>query len=147
MEQRQLAPAGDEEIGPTITIIVGDGAAVRVEINAVEADLLGHVLEFEVAEVLVELARVADDLPLVRPDVGAAARDEDIEQAVAVEVDQGNAAAERFENSQVTDRLAVSLPDHDVFAVAIGDIDAGRGGDILEEGRAFNDGSSAASPR
>src|SRR5207248_5612955 len=46
-------------------------------------------------EVAVELAGVADDPLLVRPLVAAAAGDVDVEQAVAVEVDQGRSEERR----------------------------------------------------
>ena len=56
--------------------------------------------------------------------VSAAARHENIEQSVAVVVDQGHAAAQRFEDGQVAG----------LFAVAVGEVDA-RIFDLLEKGR------------
>src|SRR5207237_7888883 len=73
------------------------------------------VLEFEVAEVLVELAGPADDGALVVAGVGAAAGQEDVEQAVAVVVDQTGAAAERLEDRQVAE-----LPALRFFSFALG---------------------------
>src|SRR5439155_3502810 len=85
----------------------------------------GDILEGAVAAVAIELARMTQDLAaavsrcrrrrVLRPDLelgprrkllivlveGAAANHEQIEQAVAVEVDQSDAAAELFEDGAV----------------------------------------------
>ena len=62
VEQGDAAVAGDEQVGPAVAVVVGDGAAVGVEVDLVEADLRGHVAEFPVAEVLVQPAGMALDL-------------------------------------------------------------------------------------
>ena len=59
-----------------------------LEVDLVEPDLRGHVLELEAAEVAVQLARVAEDLLAV---VAAAAGQEQVEQPVAVVVEERDA--------------------------------------------------------
>jgi hypothetical protein len=73
----------------------------------------------------VQLAGVALDVLLVRPAEVATAGDEDVEQAVAVVVDQGAAAADRFQ-----DGVLVGL-----LPVAVGEADAGIGGHVAVEGQ------------
>ena len=91
-EQGDPAVAGDEQVGPAVAVVVGDGGAVRVEprlaADRVQPGLRRHVLELPAAEVPVEPAGVARDLLLVRPVETAAAGEEDVQQAVAVVVDQ-----------------------------------------------------------
>ena len=60
---------------------------MRVEQTLIEASLFGYVAELAVAEILVQAAGVALELMLVGTVVVAAARDKDVEQAVAVVVD------------------------------------------------------------
>src|SRR5262249_27050855 len=74
---------------------------------------------------------VALDLLLVRAVEVAAARDEDVEQPVAVVVDQGDAAAERLQDGQVG---------AGVLAVAVGDVDARGGVHFREQVRALQVG-------
>ncbi len=94
-------------------------------VQSVQAGRLGAILKAKSAQVLVELARVPPDLLLVRAVVVPAARTEQVEQAVAVVVDEGHAAAERFENGQVR-RL-------DILAVMVGELDARAGGPFLKQ--------------
>src|SRR5262249_25254178 len=96
-EQGDLAPAGDQQVRPAVAIDVGHRAAVAVEPGfaageLVEADLPGDVLELALAQVAIQLAGVAHDLFLVLA-CNPAAGDEDVEQPVAVVVDQGNPSA------------------------------------------------------
>src|SRR5262249_33895592 len=89
LEQGKPAPAGDEQIGPAVTVEVGDSGAVRVEPGEVfEAYLSGHVLKLEAAQVLEELAGVAPDLLAVEV---AAAGEENVEQTIAIVVEQSDA--------------------------------------------------------
>ena len=62
-----------------------------------------------------QLAWEADDLLLVGTVVLAPAREDDVEQPIAIEVDQSNTAAERFENGVMIG---------DFFAVAVAEGDA-----------------------
>src|SRR5262249_12094334 len=92
-EQGDAAPAGDEQVGPAVGAVGGDGGGVAVDPRppagqAAQADLLGDVLELPVAQVLVELAGVPTNLLVVRPSEVAAADHEDVQEAVAVVVDQ-----------------------------------------------------------
>jgi len=111
-------PARDKQIGPTVVVDVRHRRAVGVEPLAAQPGLLGHVLELEIAQVLVELAGwpLISSCPCV---VVAAAAEKDVEQAVAVEVDQRSAAAQRFENG-IVDDLAVFV----LVAVFVGVVDA-----------------------
>src|SRR5207253_430461 len=95
------APTGDEQIRPAIAVVVADGAAVAVKDRLVEADLPGDVAEFAVAKVLVEPVAPALDLHLFGTVVVAAAGHDDIEEAVAIIIDEADAAAERFEDGVV----------------------------------------------
>src|SRR5262249_18714690 len=107
VEEGDAAPTGDEQVRPTIAVVVADGRAVRVEEDAVEADVLGDVLELEASQVLVELAGVPLDFLLVWTVVETAAGEENVKQAIAIEVDDGGAAAQRFEDGQMAADLAV----------------------------------------
>ena len=130
-EQCEPTPTGHEQIGIAVVVVIGHSDTVRVEIDLVEADFLGDILELEVAQVLVQLARPAHDGPRIGAGIGAAAGKEDIEQAVAVVVDQTGTAAERFEDGQVTQRFALIIEDR--LAVLVEQVLAieGAGRDIL----------------
>jgi hypothetical protein len=95
---------------------------VRVKRRHIRHDLRGHVLEFPVAQVPVQLARVAEDLLSLEI---AAARDEHVQEAVAVVIDQGDPAAERFQ-----DRVFVGF-----LAIAVAEADSRLLGDVPEDMR------------
>src|SRR5262249_639744 len=83
-EKGAAAPTRDEQVRPTVAVIIGDRRGVAVEPGlsagqALQADLGGDVLELPVAEVLVELARMALDLLLVGAVEIAAAGQEQVE--------------------------------------------------------------------
>src|SRR5262249_18576574 len=62
MEQGNAAPAGYEQIGPAIAVKIADGTAMRVEPRPVELEhLIGDLPELPVAQVLVQLAGMAED--------------------------------------------------------------------------------------
>src|SRR5207237_563860 len=90
-----------------------------------EPGLGGDVFKLEAAEVAVEFARMTLDLFLVGAVEVAAADDEQVEQAVAVEIEGGQPAAQRFEQRVVSGLLTIT----------IGEVDAGIRGDVAEEGR------------
>ena len=138
VEQGDAAPAGDEQVGPAVAVVVGHGRPVRVEPRVVrQADLLGHVPELEMALVVIELARPADDGLVVGAGVAAAAGHEQVEPAIPVVVDQGDAAAERFEDGHVARRFTGVVH----FAVTVGDVDAGLfRRHFAEKGRPFRSG-------
>ena len=84
VKQRWPAPAGHQQIGPGVVVVVGDRNAVRVEpalaaVQMVQADGGRDVLETPAAEVAVQLARVALDVGLARAIEIAAAGEEQIE--------------------------------------------------------------------
>src|SRR5262249_37480928 len=107
LEQGKPAPAGDEQIGPAVTVEVGDSGAVRVEPGEVfEAYLSGHVLKLEAAQVLEELAGVAPDLLAVEV---AAAGEENVEQTIAIVVEQSAAAAQGLQDGVMLGFLAVAV--------------------------------------
>src|SRR5262249_5869917 len=76
------APAGNQEVRPTIAVIISDGTTVRIEHRLIEPGLLRHVPESPAAQVLIEPVAI----PLYFLPVGtveiASAGDEDVEQAV-----------------------------------------------------------------
>src|SRR5262249_54102042 len=109
VEKCQSLPPRDQQIRPAVAVVVGDGDAVRVEIDAVEAGLLGHILELPAAQVLVEFARMAADHLALRPGELAAASEKEIGQAVAIVVDDAHAAAERFERREMSGLFAVAV--------------------------------------
>src|SRR5207253_1226829 len=103
------APTRNQQIGPTIAVVIADRAAVCVEESrraGIQADLLGHVAKLAFAQVFVQPAAVAFDVVFLGPVVVAAARDEDIEEPIAVIVDQADAAPQRFDNGIVLGLLA-----------------------------------------
>jgi hypothetical protein len=125
VEEGQPAVAGDEQVGPAVAVVVGDGNPVAVEVDAVEAGLRGHVAELPAAQVAVQLAGVALNLLLVRAVEIAAAGEEDVEQAVAVVVDQRHPAAQRLQDGVVVGLLAV----------AVGEVHARAGRHVAEQVR------------
>src|SRR5947199_314428 len=80
--------------------------------------------ELAVAEILVKLAGQAADFLFAFAGERAAADEEDVDETIAVEIEEGNAAAERFEQSVVVR----------VLAGAGGEFDAGFRGDVVEVG-------------
>ncbi len=120
VEQPQAAPAGQQQVWPAVAVEVADGRPVTVEPVAVDVEPLADILERAVAEIAIELAGPAVDRLALEE---TAARKEDVEPLVAIEVEQGDATAERFEDGQVA-RFGT---------VAIAEIDAGGCGDIPEE--------------
>src|SRR5262249_60233534 len=90
----------------------------------VQADLRGDIAKLPAAQVPVQFARAAADLLPVRSLQGAAAGEEDVEQAVLVVVEQGHTAAQRLE-----DRELVGL-----LAVAVGEVHSRGCGHVLEKG-------------
>src|SRR5206468_3683754 len=101
MIENHAAPAGDEQIWPAVVVVIGDGAAVRVKEGLVESDFGGNVLELPVAEVFVKFGGMAANVLFFVAGEIAAAGDEDVNKAVAVEIEEGDAAAERFEDGVV----------------------------------------------
>src|SRR5262249_51458382 len=87
-----------------------------------EADTFRDVFEFAVAEVAVELARVPLELAFVGAIEIAAAGDENVEPAIAVVVDERDAATDRFEDRELLG----------VLAVVEGEVQARRLGDVAE---------------
>jgi hypothetical protein len=60
-EQRHPPIAGDQQIRPTVPVIVTHRDAMAVEKWLIEPGLVGHIAEFELAQVFVEPARMAFD--------------------------------------------------------------------------------------
>ena len=119
VEQRHAPPPGNEEVGPAVPVVVGDGHRVREEPRLPASEFLqpdsgGHVPELAIPEIPVELARSADDVPLVLPGEATPPRKEHIVQAVPVEVDQPRPAPERFQDTQMIGLvLAVTVHEGD----------------------------------
>src|SRR5579884_753060 len=113
MEKGQMMPAGDQQVGPTVVVIVCYRRTVREKVDLIQAHLGRDILEAKIAEVAIEAAGIALDLVFVRPFVMAAAGNEQIEQAVAVEVDHGQAAAQRFQNGVMVGLLAIAISEVD----------------------------------
>ena len=113
MVQGEPAPAGDQQIGPAVAVVVTDRCPVGVEDRLAESGLLGDILELPVPQVLIEAAGIAFNHLLVRPIVVAAAGYEDVEQAIAVVVQQRHAAAERFEDGEVSCLLTIAVGESD----------------------------------
>ena len=106
-----LAPVGDEEIVEAVVVVVADGDRRRPA-GARQAGLRGHVGERAVAIVLVQAVGRAGG----RAFEARAAEDEDIQPAVVVVVEEGDAAADGFEDvglgvgAAVDDRLRSGPP-------------------------------------
>ena len=88
LAQEQAVGAGHVEVGPAIAVEVRDGDAVAEQVRG-QADLGGDVLELEVALVAKEAG--AEDLPAAAHD--RVLQHEEIEQAVAVEVEDADVPA------------------------------------------------------
>ncbi len=102
--QDEPAVAGDEKIGPAVAVVVGRGATVRVKDRPIDSRLARHVLKAEGAEVLVQLVRMSANFLSFKE---TAAGDEEVEQAVAVVVEERDAAAERLQDGIEARFLAV----------------------------------------
>src|SRR6185312_1729586 len=71
VEQYQAVVAAHEDVGPAVAVVVeGRGPVAVGEVDLVEAESCGRVLELEAADVAVKFARMADDFFAV---VGSAA--------------------------------------------------------------------------
>ena len=130
VEEGQATPPTDEQIGPAVAVVIGHGGAVGVEPRLATGErgqphLLRDVFELEAALVAVKFGRGAEDFLVVLAAEYSAAGEEEIEQAIAVEVDNGETSAERFE-----DREGRGGAD---FAVLVFEVDAGLRGNILED--------------
>ena len=99
-----------------------------------EPDGLGDVFELPVAEVAVEASGKAQNGLAV---VAATAGKEDVDAAVVVEVEEGDAPAERFDDRKVPG----------FFSVAIREVDADPLGDIFEQWGAERLGNGFLSSR
>ena len=119
MEQRHAPPAGHQQIGPTVTVVVGHSRAVGVKARLIETDLVGDVVKMPISKVLVQPAGMAADL---LPFEITSARHEDVEQAVAIVIEKRNAAAERLQ-----DRVVIGL-----FAIAIREMNPRLLGHVVE---------------
>jgi hypothetical protein len=89
---------GDDEVREPVAVEVRDRGAVRVPPVEFQPGARGDVFELQPAEVAVQAARVPARFAL-RPEEPAA-RDEHVEPAVGIEVEQRDAGAERFENGE-----------------------------------------------
>ena len=94
-EQRIRSPVGDVEIEAAVAVEVA-GAGAAAPRRQVDPRCLRHVLELPSAEVAVE--RIAMRDALARRAELCAGDQVDVEQSVAVVVEQGDAAARRFED-------------------------------------------------
>ena len=122
VQQGQAAPAGQQNVRPAVVVVVGHGYPVIVEPDLVDSGLDADVLELEVAQVLVQLVGVTQDLLVVLATVMAAAGKDNTEQATAIEIDHAGAAPEGLQDGQVPGFLPVM----------VGVVDVGAEGDVFE---------------
>ena len=92
VEKGVRAPAGDEEVGAAVVIIVADGNAVAVTAGERgQTGLLGHVVEVSVAAVAEE--PVAEWSRPGRRGKFPPLNGKDVEPAITVEIEEGDASA------------------------------------------------------
>src|SRR6185503_5345114 len=94
-EQRIRSPVGDVEIEPAVAVEVASGRAAAPR-REIDARGLRHVFELPAAPVAVERIAVRD--AVTRRAELRAGDQVDVEQSVAVVVEQGDAAAGRLED-------------------------------------------------
>ncbi len=117
-------PAGDEEVGPAVVVVVADGDSVAVApAHRGDARPGGHVLERAVAPVAEQPVAVFRGLVWrrERPPL----HDVDVEPAVAVEIEQPDAAAHGFRRRWVLG-VAMTVVVHKPQAGSLGVIDKSR---------------------
>ena len=94
MEEGEVMPTCNQEVRPAVVVIVCRGGTMCVKIDLIETHFGGDIFKAEVTEVAIEAAGVALDLVLVWSLVMAAARDEKVEQAIAVKIEYSQATAQ-----------------------------------------------------
>ena len=107
MVEGHAAVAGHQQVRPAVTVIVGNGAPVRVKERPIHSCLARDVPELPVAQVPVQAAAQPLNLLLLRPAEAAAAGQEHVQQAIAIVVEQGHTAAERFQDGVLVGLEAV----------------------------------------
>src|SRR5262249_11339004 len=97
VEQDEPVVPGQEQVGPTVVVVVERGVPVRILERAGQPDFRAYVFKLPAAEVAVQATRVAHYILAV---VVTAPGEENVEQSVAVEVEQGDASAQRLDNGE-----------------------------------------------
>src|ERR1039458_6509830 len=98
-----LTPVSDEDVVETIVIVIRDGDTVRPT-HARETGLRGDIGEGAIPVVLVEPVSG----PRRRPFQTRAAEHQDVQPAVVIVIEEGDAAAHRFDDVQVAVDAAVN---------------------------------------
>ena len=137
VEESNATPPGNEQVRPTIAVVVGHCDAVGVEprfpprqsfLNRPRLSRLGTCRRLGCGRA----CRGTQRCPFVHPCETATTGQEYVEQPIAVVVDKAHAATDRFKYGEMIGR---------VLAVAIREGDPGGAGDILEQpgsGRIFS---------
>ena len=95
VEQKISAKAGDQDVGPSIVVVIGDGNA-HAPSESRQAGLHGHIDKDLFSPIFVKSDyRIAS---LTKTLQGAAADQKDVEPSIAVVVDEGASAADGFDN-------------------------------------------------
>src|SRR5262249_40570548 len=105
MVQRELVVAGDEQVRPTIAVIIRDRAAVVVEQRAIQADLCSNLAKTPAAQVLVQPVWAATDVLALKKTAPA---HKYVQQPVAVVIEKGQAAAQGLKNGVMIGLFAVT---------------------------------------
>ncbi len=122
-----LAEVGDIDVGPAVVVVVSDGHAEAPAIVA-DAGFLGHVGEGAVVIIVEERGMRRESFSIERG-LGAAVHEIDIQPAIVVVIQEGDAGADAFEDVFLVGRT------HDVMPFG----QACLGGDVLEDDRASLD--------
>src|SRR5262249_28341226 len=107
--QHDAAPAGYQKVRPAIAVVVRVRAAMRIKKWSVQSNLRRHVPKLTIAEVFEEPAGIPLDLLFIGTIEVATARGEYVQQAIAVVIENGDSAAQRFQYRIVIRFLPIAI--------------------------------------
>ena len=130
MEQGDPTPAGHQQVGPAVAVVVGHSRGVgikpgRTSSQGCQACAGRDILKLATSQVAIQFASAAQNRVIVRAGKITAPGKIEIQQAVLVEINLGQAAAERFKDGEVGRSYG--------FAVVIGTLHATSRTQILEK--------------